>query len=50
MAKQTNGATGGHPAMDYPAHERTYANFIRGSVWGIAAIIVVLVLMAWFLL
>lgn len=24
--------SGGHPAMDYPEHMRTYAGFIRGSV------------------
>jgi hypothetical protein len=24
--------TGGHPAMDYPEHNRTYAGFIRGAV------------------
>ena len=24
--------TGGHPAMDYNEHTRTYAGFIRGTV------------------
>jgi hypothetical protein len=24
--------SGGHPAMDYPEHMRTYAGFIRGTV------------------
>jgi hypothetical protein len=24
--------SGGHPAMDYAEHNRTYAGFIRGSV------------------
>lgn len=41
---------GGHPDMDYPEHERTYAAFISFSKWAIVAIVVVLVLMAIFLL
>ena len=24
--------TGGHPAMDYPEHQRTYASFVKGLV------------------
>jgi Bacterial aa3 type cytochrome c oxidase subunit IV len=24
--------SGGHPAMDYPEHNRTYAGFLRGTV------------------
>ena len=42
--------TGGHPAMDYREHERTYRGFVRGTV--ILTVIVVLVLagMAAFLL
>ena len=24
--------TGGHPAMDYPEHQRTYSAFIKGLV------------------
>ena len=23
---------GGHPAMDYPEHTRTYSGFVRGAV------------------
>lgn len=38
------------PAMDYKAHNSTYASFIKISQWGTVAIIVVLVLMAIFLL
>ena len=38
------------PAMDYKAHNATYASFIKFSQWGTVAIIVVLVLMAIFLL
>jgi len=29
MSINTNG---GHPAMDYPEHLRTYSGFIRGAV------------------
>jgi hypothetical protein len=41
--------SGGHPAMDYREHERTYRGFVRGTV--ILTIIVVLILagMAFFL-
>jgi Bacterial aa3 type cytochrome c oxidase subunit IV len=24
--------TGGHPAMDYPEHTRTYIGFVRGAI------------------
>jgi Bacterial aa3 type cytochrome c oxidase subunit IV len=24
--------TGGHPAMDYPEHNRTYVGFVRGAI------------------
>lgn len=42
--------TGGHPAMDYREHQRTYSGFVRGTV--ILTVIVVLILagMAAFLL
>lgn len=42
--------TGGHPAMDYREHERTYRGFVRGTV--ILTVLVVLILagMAIFLL
>jgi hypothetical protein len=34
--------TGGHPAMDYREHQRTYSGFVRGTV--ILTVIVVLIL------
>ncbi|SON57214.1 Bacterial aa3 type cytochrome c oxidase subunit IV [Hartmannibacter diazotrophicus] len=37
-------------AMDYDAHEKTYANFIHMVKYGTAAVVVILVLMAVFLL
>lgn len=40
----------GHPAMDYPEHERTYNGFIKGTIFSTVAIIAILVAMAIFLL
>ena len=40
----------GHEAMDYKEHERTYVGFVKATVWGTAAVILLLVLMAIFLL
>ena len=40
----------GHPAMDYPEHERTYKGFIKGSIICTLGVIAVLVGMAIFLL
>ena len=37
---------GGHPAMDYPEHLRTYSGFIKGTI----AMIVFVVLILLFLL
>jgi hypothetical protein len=37
-------------AMDYPEHESTYELFIAMSKYGSIAVIVILVLMAFFLL
>lgn len=34
--------TGGHPAMDYREHERTYRGFVRGTV--VLTVLVVLIL------
>jgi pilus assembly protein TadC len=34
---------GGHTAMDYPEHMRTYAGFLRATVILIAFVVVVLV-------
>ena len=35
--------SGGHPAMDYAEHNRTYAGFIRGSV--ILCVLVAIILL-----
>jgi hypothetical protein len=35
--------TGGHPAMDYPEHLRTYSGFLRATMILIAFVVVVLV-------
>ncbi len=34
--------TGGHPAMDYPEHLRTYSGFLRATMILIAFMVVVL--------
>jgi hypothetical protein len=34
--------TGGHPAMDYREHERTYNGFVRGAI--ILTVLVALIL------
>ena len=41
--------SGGHAAMDYKEHLRTYRGFIKGVQFGIGAIVALLVLMAIFL-
>ncbi len=41
--------SGGHSAMDYNEHDRTYLRFLRISKYGIIAIIALLALMAYFL-
>lgn len=41
--------SGGHPAMDYKEHERTYSGFLKGTVWLIALVVLTLILMAAFL-
>ena len=33
---------GGHPAMDYPEHLRTYSGFVRGTIVMIALIVLLL--------
>ena len=43
------GPSGGHPAMDYAEHNRTYAGFIRGTIGLILACVVILAGMAFFL-
>jgi hypothetical protein len=34
--------SGGHPAMDYPEHVRTYSGFLRATTILIACVVVVL--------
>jgi len=41
--------TGGHPAMDYPEHVRTYNGFIRFTIFSIVALVLLLAGMAIFL-
>ena len=41
--------SGGHPAMDYKEHVRTYEGFIKGTVILVVSIIVLLIGMAVFL-
>ena len=46
MANET---PGGHPAMDYAEHQRTYQGFIKGTIGLIVACVLILVGMAAFL-
>jgi len=41
--------SGGHPAMDYAEHSRTYANFIAWTKFGIVFLVALLAGMAYFL-
>jgi len=41
--------SGGHPAMDYAEHNRTYANFLAWAKIGVISMIVLLAGMAYFL-
>ena len=34
--------TGGHPAMDYPEHMRTYSGFLQGTVVMIVLVVAIL--------
>ena len=40
---------GGHPAMDYPEHNRTYSGFIKGTIGLVVACVLILAGMAAFL-
>ena len=42
--------TGGHPDMDYDEHRRTYKGFLVGAQVLVAAVLVILIGMAVFLL
>ena len=50
LADHNASPAGGHPAMDYPEHERTYAMFTNLTKWGTIVIVVILIGMAIFLL
>jgi len=41
--------TGGHPAMDYREHERTYRGFVRGAIIMTVLVLFILASMAFFL-
>ena len=43
------GQAGGHPAMDYAEHNRTYSGFIRGTIGLVLACVIILAGMAAFL-
>ena len=47
MAKKAKAAA--IPAMDYPEHERTYANFIKLFKWSTISLVILMALMALFL-
>ena len=40
--------TGGHPAMDYGEHKRTYAGFVRGTTISIVLLVILLAALAVF--
>ena len=39
--------TGGHPAMDYPEHIRTYSGFLRATIIMIVLVVAVLLFLLW---
>jgi hypothetical protein len=39
--------TGGHAAMDYPEHIRTYSGFLRGTVVLIVRVVAILAFLLW---
>ncbi len=41
--------TGGHPAMDYAEHQRTYTKFLQFAKYGIIFLVILLAGMAYFL-
>jgi hypothetical protein len=38
---------GGHPAMDYPEHLRTYSGFLKATVALIAVVVAILLFLLW---
>ena len=41
--------SGGHPAMDYSEHGRTYRGFLRGTVILVVLVILILLFMLFYL-
>ncbi len=41
--------SGGHPAMDYAAHQGTYEGFLKGATLLTGAVVLLLIGMAYFL-
>lgn len=39
--------TGGHPAMDYPEHIRTYNGFIKATIFLIVFCVLTLLFLLW---
>lgn len=39
--------TGGHAAMDYPEHIRTYSGFLRATIVMIVFVVAVLLFLLW---
>jgi len=35
----------GHPAMDYAEHEKTYKLFLKGTVWLVVSVVVLMALL-----
>jgi hypothetical protein len=35
----------GHPAMDYAEHEKTYKLFLKGTVWLVGGVVVLMALL-----
>jgi len=35
----------GHPAMDYAEHEKTYKLFLKGTVWLVSGVVVLMALL-----
>jgi hypothetical protein len=48
--QMTAGESGGHPDMDYEAHQATYAMFTGLIKWGTVGVIFVVLLLAFFTL
>jgi hypothetical protein len=40
----------GHPAMDYAEHQKTYKLFLKGTIYLIATVVTVMVILAVFVI